>query len=411
MQNKSDELMSAIRREIEKLGDRVVHQREDIYPIALRLRKEMPDHGSASNHSLRAAVRCTMQRLVKEGRYRRVAKRNLYQRFSTACPNPKGPTVSKPIFKSRDFTLAQALSYPPYKGQRDSEKHRQQWLKDADFDPDNFTLGHTIVLASYMGVIYVMDGNTQLLMHREGDIKLPDNLPGLPFYYCSSEDQMRQVYESYNSARQTKHAGDNFFSAGKLNNIKFKSKFLSNGRGTSAVAFAEGARRGLRHRVAHLDHVEALEEWKTELKKLDVLLADCGRPGKCGTNAGILAAALLTLRREPTKAEQFWKLFFGSLGEGETGLPWVRLFIRAAGIFGSKGGGREATLEVVEIALAAFDHCADDVFRSLDLGQRFHRVACDTYLPEGAKAKAKAVKEAAKEAANKAMLSELGMDA
>jgi hypothetical protein len=267
------------------------------------------------------------------------------------------------------------LSLPAYKGQRDTEDHRQDQLRSPEYDCLNPTIGHDFVVFQYTdnhgrstGEEELIDGNTTVLMHHKGDITLPPNCSGKAFQgHGTRRDQDAQaarLYGSYNSKLAAKQASDVLFGAQTLSGFKGKSALFAGGRYTSALDFADGVRQGLDHKATTRDKLGLTGYWKREMKDVDDQLVIDYVGLKAGmakprTNAGLLAAFLVYLRADPERARFFIKMYYMSRGSGNTELPWIALWHQVKLETKKTGGSREVTRSVLEWTLYAISRVSD----------------------------------------------------
>lgn len=297
--------------------------------------------------------------------------------------------TNKPV--PRKLRLNDFLELPSYPGQRDTEKHAEKLRHSDNFDRENLTLGFTIVLAEWRGKTYVMDGNTQRLLHQQGYIVLPNELLAI-VYFPATEAAFHTLYRSFNGKDNVKTSPDTMFSAFRLNGIKTRSAPFKNAQLTSALSFAEGARLGLRRAAKLTDLNGVVKTWKDQLDSLDKRLTDVTK-SRAAWNAGIEAAILLTYREDPVLADFFWQRYYADRGvAGLANTPWNRLWHKADVESQGSGGSREVTTAVLEYALYAISKVDNsdlkrgngltDYISEMPGNARWHRISMATYLEE-----------------------------
>ena len=295
------------------------------------------------------------------------------------------------LSKPRDYFLGIA----PFKGQRNTEEHRQDLLRWPYYDRQHSGIGHEFVVFQYTdnyGKVteeVLLDGNTTCLMHRRGDITLPPDCSGKAYQGRGTrreqDGQALRLYESYNNSGNIKQPGDVLYSAQKLAGFEAKSSFFSAGRGSSALDFAEGTRQGYDGKAKTLNKTGLVSYWQTEIKVVDAELAvEYAKPGKAKmrTNAGLLAAFLVYLAADSVRAKFFMRMYYRSRGVGDTEQPWIALWHKVATETKDTGGSRAVTQSVLEWALYAISRVSEpDIQRGADaenftstLGERWSRI-------------------------------------
>lgn len=150
--------------------------------------------------------------------------------------------------------------------------------------------------ASFKGELVKLDGHTRALLWAEGKIPQIQDHVNLNVYRVDSLDELRDLYEAFDSRRASKTAKDTTESACKTHGLRLTSQALRGHRFGLALNTATLLRASERYEQVALvrDELEMLDE-------IDPKQGVMWNPH--------FAAALVTMKLHGEKAKQFWYRF------------------------------------------------------------------------------------------------------
>lgn len=241
--------------------------------------------------------------------------------------------------------LAELLKLPPYKGQRDTDRHADAWEDDPNFDPNHPTLLTGFALIQMpKGPLVVGNGNTRIELHRRGVIVLPDLIPHSVKYKPRSNAEAERIYRAFDNRAAAKDSCDNGTTGLKLAgfNVAKMHPLFKGGAFQQPLGYAVAASRGnagSHGAITEANVTATAKKWHDEIEWLNELLLKHnipfgGKIGKVACASGVIAAALKSYRLalselpKPTLPEvrAFWDRFYSSksvVGEARTAHNWL----------------------------------------------------------------------------------------
>jgi len=199
--------------------------------------------------------------------------------------------------------------------------------------------------------VYKLEGHTKDFIFNSADLAYKD-IPRpaayrVVFYACASED-LKQLYDAENSRASVKTSGDDLASEAHHAEFDPQSAYLTHSTFLKGLEMAERVRLGLGYVNDSRLPTHPLPNWVDVLRVADQILLKHGSP-----YGGLFAGMLLTLRKYPQEAPEFWKEYFERTAEFKTA-PTVKL--RSA-ITALEGGfkSRETRARAAEITIKAFE--------------------------------------------------------
>lgn len=196
-------------------------------------------------------------------------------------------------------TREDIIALPEWPGQRDTAKHLAKYLARPDFQRDHVTIGHGFAIIKWKGKEYRGNGNTRVAGFGAGKLDIPRKVGVTEFDVGDDFEAGQAVYLGFDNLGHMKGAPDRLTSALKANGLGVKSKFLSSGKGTTGIAIAWNAVRGVNSNAAYFDTEEMVALFKPEIALIDTLMAskNISTTQMVITSPGIQTAMLLTLHR------------------------------------------------------------------------------------------------------------------
>lgn len=190
--------------------------------------------------------------------------------------------------------------------QRDTEAH----LRKAKHLYSPSPTHKRVAAARLDGKLYKLDGHTRALLWSRSPGLAPVGGVEVDVYPVSNVTELCKLYDEFDSRAAAETVADAAY--GAMREIGFDPQsFLKKGGFTLALQIAEGVRLRLSSRRAKSPIHELVREWKPELTLLD------GVPGFSAKrfSSVFIAAALVTLRKHPEKALDFWWRYSQDLGK------------------------------------------------------------------------------------------------
>lgn len=273
---------------------------------------------------------------------------------SSAAPKALDVFGEPATFLERKYmTVEDWFAVPNYPAQRNTEQHAKKMLPI--LKKSGFLSVHAIVAAVQFpnGALMKINGHTRALLWLEGKIA-PPVLIHCDVHAVNTMDDAARIYAAYDNQATGKDSRDNFFGAAQELGMNFQFSVFRQGRGTSALEYAEAFRVKQSFFIKKLDVKMTMREWDKELRLTDAILA--GHADKSNTMGPVLAAMLVTLRKHPDEARLFWMTYL-ERRDGLTSDPDVALRIwleqrRAAG----QTAGRSNAMLTISHCIRVFEN-------------------------------------------------------
>lgn len=217
--------------------------------------------------------------------------------------------VAYAFVAKRFMTVAEWISVTDNPRQRDTEKHAAKAKKShlSVLDP-----AHALVSMAELpdGRRFKLDGHTRCLLWQRGELAMPDELI-VDVWRCADEAAVKALYSRFDAATAAETAADRLRGAANEHDIEFKSPMLRDGNyGTAIKRVFQIGWSHSESRWSSLDYVyDAVKTFKRELQALDEI-----NPNATRFSSGVIAAALVTLKRYGPKAEPFWRAYAENAG-------------------------------------------------------------------------------------------------
>lgn len=189
--------------------------------------------------------------------------------------------------------------------QRDTERRLQRAKHLLVKSPEHAVV-HMAV--SSRGEKWKLDGHTRAMLWTEQPELAPASLLVVVYPVDDAADAA-ELYTHFDSPVAVETATDRVWGAFKECGFTPVSPLLRRAMVGNAVQAAEAAQRGLRTQRVGLSTYEAISEWMKELRAFDAVLPEPRR-----FNGPLLTAALLTLRKHPEAAAEFWSKYSDDKG-------------------------------------------------------------------------------------------------
>lgn len=184
--------------------------------------------------------------------------------------------------------------------QRDTERRLQRAKHLLVKSPEHAVV-HMAV--SPRGEKWKLDGHTRAMLWVEQPELAPAMLLVVVYPVDDAADAA-DLYTHFDSPVAVETAADRVWGAFKECGFTPTSPLLRRATVGTAVQAAEAAQRGLRLRALGMSTYAVISEWMPELRALDAISPDPRR-----FNGPLLTATLLTLRKYPEKAIEFWSRY------------------------------------------------------------------------------------------------------
>jgi hypothetical protein len=204
--------------------------------------------------------------------------------------------------------------------QRDTERHLRSAAHLLNPSPTHAHV--SMARSSRTGERWKLDGHTRSLYWQYHPDRAPAELT-VTVYEVGSVAEAVELYTHFDNAGAAENVTDRL--SGALREVAWRprSPLFKMLRFTSALRLAEEAVSGEDRRNQETIY-KLLPRWIVELKVLDELT-----PSAQSFKAGIVAAALITIRRHPLKAKEFWSLYVAGKGvKLETEIDGVEALFR-----------------------------------------------------------------------------------
>lgn len=189
--------------------------------------------------------------------------------------------------------------------QRDTERRLQRAKHLLVRSPEHAVV-HMAV--SPRGEKWKLDGHTRAMLWTEQP-ELAPSLLLVVVYPVDDAADAADLYTHFDSPVAVETAADRVWGAFKECGFTPTSALLRRAMVATSVHAAEAAQSGLRQKRTSLSTYAVIAEWMPELRALDAISPDPRR-----FNGPLLTAALLTLRKYPEKAIEFWSRYSDDKG-------------------------------------------------------------------------------------------------
>lgn len=208
---------------------------------------------------------------------------------------------------------------------------------------------------------FKLDGHTRSYLWEAGDLAAPDVL-SVQTWLCASLDEVKQLYSTFDSTDAVETGKDKLHGGLRELGLTFQSDVLTKGRYLNALSIAYELLFG-QQMARSRGTYDLLAYWAPELKLFDACNGEAKR-----FHAGTIAAALLTLRRYGTAANEFWTTYARNrgmkIGDEMDGVQ--ALDERITGyIKKGRTSGRAHSVRMVACALSAFErHRRSELYKA-----------------------------------------------
>jgi hypothetical protein len=209
----------------------------------------------------------------------------------------------------KTMSVAEWISIQDNPRQRDTEKHaaRAKKLHLRKSDPIHAMVGMAELPS---GERYKLDGHTRSLLWQRGELAAPDELV-VDIWWCRDEAAVKALYSRFDGQTAAETAVDRLRGAANEHEIAFKTPMLRDGNfGTAIKRIYLIGWSHKQDQWTSLDFVyDAVKTFKRELMALDDL-----NPQPARFTSGVIAAALVTLKRYGENAVPFWRAYSENAG-------------------------------------------------------------------------------------------------
>jgi hypothetical protein len=245
----------------------------------------------------------------------------------------------------QNMTVQQWATVSDNPRQRDTEAHARKAAKKhlKTFSPAHLTV-HAAELPNKK--LIKLDGHTRGLLWSTGQLKLQN---GSKITVCvhpvKSIDEAKQLYNHFDDPGQTETPQDRATGASRESGVTLTTPWMMAGRFTTALQIAseEGSK---------MDVYTTTAKWAAQLGMIDKLSIPAFK-----SSSGVVAAMLVSIKRDGDEALDFWKRFAGDDGM-KVGLErdGVQMLIEAYATSKAEGKfARHNHVELCEKALAAYE--------------------------------------------------------
>lgn len=220
--------------------------------------------------------------------------------------------ITQEVMRTDEFVLV-----PPYRGQRNTERHSNRIVDHLKRAPVETTAGVAVIEYSD-GSREVVDGNSRSYLWRNGRLSRPQSVI-VTVYHVDTMYEAQSVYFSYNNPISGKDARDEVVNSMRVHGWEPKSAYCQAATLKSPILYAQGNVMGLKGPIKGQSVFPYLPLWLNELRIFDEILSNGKARGR--TMTPVVAACLMTLRRHGEMAIPFWREWFSDGWRGG-GIDW-----------------------------------------------------------------------------------------